>query len=839
MCRTLVILFFSLTLAPPSQGQEVSFGEDIFNPVDEHTHGSTVVELPNGDVLAAWFQGSGERWADDVRIVGARKSASTQEWSEPFPMADVPEFPDVNPVLFLDPEDRLWLVWYTVLANQWESSLIKYRISSDYLSEGAPKWSWQDVIHVRPGSSTEFGIQPDDAFVSDVRQAYEDIENEFIANGMKVSDLERWMEFKNGILAKAEGKNMMARGREKQADSTILQKSMGYPMSRRVGWQTKNKAIFHQGRMILPLYSDGLEMSIYALSDDLGAHWKFSKPIVGIANIQASTFTKRDGALVAYMRDNGPAPKRHVVSTSTDNGLTWSKTFDSDVVNPGSGSDAITLKSGNWVIAYNNLESGRHSLAIALSEDEGKNWHYMRHVYLDESMQSTAAYPTLWEGKNGKVHLTYSFVQKHKKPQEESIRYFSFSENWVRGDDAHHVPLLVGAAVRNITPNPLLPVSGGIGVPRPVERKEGNLFVRVLVLRQGEKSTAIVGIDNLGWPKVLGDRIRERVSEIAPKHILIGSTHTHSAPDAYAFVDSEGKTHADFDYLERCIQAAASAIQEAFRQARPAHLKISEGIAEGKIAYNYYAERLYDPRCNVLQAVSDSDSTDVLATLINYAMHPEVIGSKRGILSPDFCGPLYDHVEAKTGAPAIFMNGALGGMVTADNRIVEHATKNEASDYLECQRIGNLLGQEALRMVNEAPLQKRPNLQIWSAQIDFPVTNPMMIDIIKSSKLPYDSSSKSVTTTMNLLNVGSAQFLTIPGEALPNIGYYLKRKMKGEQNFLLGLTNDAFGYMLTRQDYDSFRVYDYITRTSLGEDTGEVLLSKAKEMIRHSRRPGY
>ena len=38
----------------------------------DHAHGSTIVELPNGDLLAAWFQGSGERWADDVQILGAR-----------------------------------------------------------------------------------------------------------------------------------------------------------------------------------------------------------------------------------------------------------------------------------------------------------------------------------------------------------------------------------------------------------------------------------------------------------------------------------------------------------------------------------------------------------------------------------------------------------------------------------------------------------------------------------------------------------------------------------------------------------------------------------------------
>jgi len=47
--------------------------ELVFPVQAEHAHGSTLVELPNGDLLVGWFQGSGERWADDVRILGARK----------------------------------------------------------------------------------------------------------------------------------------------------------------------------------------------------------------------------------------------------------------------------------------------------------------------------------------------------------------------------------------------------------------------------------------------------------------------------------------------------------------------------------------------------------------------------------------------------------------------------------------------------------------------------------------------------------------------------------------------------------------------------------------------
>ena len=88
---------------------------------------------------------------------------------------------------------------------------------------------------------------------------------------------------------------------------------------------------------------------------------------------------------------------------------------------------------------------------------------------------------------------------------------------------------------------------------------------------------------------------------------------------------------------------------------------------------------------------------------------------------------------------------------------------------------------------------------------------------------------------VNLVTLGNGQILTIPGEALPNIGFYLKRKMKSEHNLLFGLTNDAFGYILTKVDFNSFDRYSYISRTSLGEMTGEILIENALEMIDSSQ----
>jgi hypothetical protein len=388
-----------------------------------------------------------------------------------------------------------------------------------------------------------------------------------------------------------------------------------------------------------------------------------------------------------------------------------------------------------------------------------------------------------------------------------------------------------GAAYRIITPDPLIPVSGGVGIPNPATIKKGELSTRALVITKGETKIAIVAIDNLGVPKLIGDRIRALVPDIKPENILIGATHTHSAPDVYGFADENGNSGTDLKYIDWLVGQTADAINEALVNAKPAYLKVAVGEAKGKIAYNYYAPKLYDPRCGVIQLISILDNKTI-STLVNYAVHPEVIGSDRGICTPDIVGPLYDRIESQVGGIALFMNSAEGGMVTADNRL---ENGEEANDWNECIRIGELLADESLRIISEAEIQKDPKMYSANKDFDLPIDSDLMKFILKHSILDYDMpNSEAITTRMNLLNIGSAQIITIPGEALPNIGFYIKRHMKTKNPFLFGLTNDAYGYIITKEDFNSFKRYNYISRTSLGERTAEIVINEALELIKTS-----
>ena len=116
--------------------------ENIFPPSDRHAHSSSIVECPDGSLLTCWFYGSGERKADDVVIQGSRLNKGAPTWSPVFLMADTPGFPDCNPVLFIDSQDRLWMFWICVLAERWECSQLKYRRADTSDGNAAPEWTW-------------------------------------------------------------------------------------------------------------------------------------------------------------------------------------------------------------------------------------------------------------------------------------------------------------------------------------------------------------------------------------------------------------------------------------------------------------------------------------------------------------------------------------------------------------------------------------------------------------------------------------------------------------------------------------------------------------------------
>ncbi len=373
-------------------------GELVFPPNLKHNHGSSLVETPEGDLLAAWFHGSGERTSDDVVIQGARKRRGEDAWSPPFLLADTPGLPDCNPVLFIDPRGVLWLFWIAVQNNQWEGSLLKYRTAEDYAADGPPLWDWQDVIHTRPLN----------------------LETRFLT---MIEDAEKAL----GPLLEASPDIKSLRDRGKRAAQDKL--------TRRLGWMTRIHPIMTSDkRMMLGLYSDLFNCCLAAFTEDWGATWTFSEPIMDpgikfLGNIQPSFAMRKNGHIVAFMRDNG-LPKYVRTAVSHDHGITWPETGMLPIRNPGSSVECVVLSSGKWVLVCNDTIDGRHVLSAYLSADEGGAWAWRRPIEERPKGKGSFSYPSVIQSADGSIHCTYSY--KEAGMEGSSIKHVRFNEAWAQ-----------------------------------------------------------------------------------------------------------------------------------------------------------------------------------------------------------------------------------------------------------------------------------------------------------------------------------------------------------------------------------------------------------------------
>jgi predicted neuraminidase len=198
-------------------------------------------------------------------------------------------------------------------------------------------------------------------------------------------------------------------------------------------------------RLIVPLYSDGFDCSLMAITDDWGKSWHTSTPLLAAGNIQPSIVRRKDGSLFTLMRDNGPPPKRLHQSESRDRGETWSEVTDSDLPNPGSGAEITSLRNGHWVLISNDTERGRYSLAVQISDDEGRTWKWKRHLEFDKPGPEAGSYhyPSIIQAKDGTLHASYSYHLARKSlpkdvdgdPSGKSIKHAHFNEAWVMQGD--------------------------------------------------------------------------------------------------------------------------------------------------------------------------------------------------------------------------------------------------------------------------------------------------------------------------------------------------------------------------------------------------------------------
>jgi len=395
----IIVVAGALALHTTLAGQAARFeARFILPPQDEHVHSSSIVELPGGDLFAVYYRGSGERRADDVRLEGARLARGAGAWSAPFPVADTPGFPDCNPIACVDGRGRLSVFWPVIVDNNWESAILRSRTAPlAGWTSGAPPWNEGGVVLLRPDNLKE-KLEP---------------------------------------FAKAVLESGLPAGRDRD-EVTRLMGRLSDTLSNRLGWMPRTHVLrLPTGRLLLPLYSDTYSIGLVAISDDDGATWRASDPIVSLGGVQPSLVRKKDGTIVAWMRDNGPPPQRAIVAESRDDGVTWTAGQDSPVPNPGSSLEVVALRDGSWLMVSNDTESGRARLSVWVSDDEGRTWPRRR--ALEDTPGGSYSYPSVLQAADGLVHVSYSHVEPRAATgkRREAIKHVAFEAAWVTAAAGH------------------------------------------------------------------------------------------------------------------------------------------------------------------------------------------------------------------------------------------------------------------------------------------------------------------------------------------------------------------------------------------------------------------
>ncbi len=402
-----IACFIALALAPGALAAPLFDAAMIFETDGpNHVHASSLIETPGGELIAVWYENGtvidDPRYyydrkdkSSDVRIGGARKRAGAPSWSPPFVMADTFGVSDNNPTLTIDAQQRLWLIYPTLLGVpewSWGSALIRYRIATDLTGEGAPRWEKSDIL------------VPHATGLAEVLEATEASWKEKLAD----SDDDAYTQQVMGYIQ-------------------AMKERLKEPLVPRLGWMPRaHPLVRSDGALLLPLSNENMNIAVMAITKDGGETWTYSAPVPEAGLTQPTVVELAPMHLAAFFR-NGSPEKRIKRSDSMDGGLTWGKVTLTDLVHPGAGIEALALKNGHLLMIYNDVESSpRDKLAVSISDDQGKTWKWTRH--LEDVDGARFDYPSIIQAADGTLHATYSY-------NLETIKHVHFDEAWVMAGD--------------------------------------------------------------------------------------------------------------------------------------------------------------------------------------------------------------------------------------------------------------------------------------------------------------------------------------------------------------------------------------------------------------------
>ena len=352
---------------------------------------------------------------------------------------------------------------------------------------------------------------------------------------------------------------------------------------------------------------------------------------------------------------------------------------------------------------------------------------------------------------------------------------------------------------------------------------------RAVGLDTGREGVLLIGIDCIGLDRGTVTQIRQALKDIpncAAVHVY--ATHTHAGPDTLGLWGPTGIDGKNDAYMQALVQAAEQAARAAAANTHRGTLRYGQAqtelLLEDSRKPEVMDETLYQIRFEA------EDGTAGLRLLF-YGAHAESLRGNNTKLSRDFPGYVCDGVTRTTGDNAIFLPGAIGGLI-----MTRELTEQDPEQNLKLTAAK--LVEAVLSIQMEAETVIPPQMAMARCEFEVPLDNPVFVayrflgilqnDIVKTTS----ATGYGVQSELSVLKLGDVALALIPGEIFPELvtGEGLTaedplalRQIAAEcgigELLIVGLANDELGYIVPPSDFLIHEQMPYLER--IRDEKGE------------------
>lgn len=418
------------------------------------------------------------------------------------------------------------------------------------------------------------------------------------------------------------------------------------------------------------------------------------------------------------------------------------------------------------------------------------------------------------------------------------------------------------------------------GFPWLREAKDINdsLWARAIVWDDGNQRICMVSLDltSIFFEDV--QSIREMTLQSIPSlnHIIISTTHTHSAPDLLGINGPKKEVRGvNESYLLLVKNKTVQAINIACNNLKPVNIKVSQiNVTESELVVDKRPPYVLDSTLTII-AIEEVKDNVPIGLFMNWSNHPHCFGENT--ISSDFYhywrtgienGIIYDDITEMNGIGgiAVCFNGAVGGHIVVGKKVHDPWLNKYCTNAKdEARAVGYRLAEKVLKQYenkDDWETLENTKLSVGSSVFEIEVSNPKFLYLDKMGIIKKDDFQKEgknyVLTEIDLISIGNICFLTIPGEIFPEIiiggvespnnadfsGEPIEKTpirdiMPGKYNFIIGMANDMIGYIIPKTQWDEKPPFTYGLQkrpsheegVSMGPNTSELIYLECKKLI--------